>query len=196
MKKRVFIIHGWDGFPEEAWFPWLKKELEQKGFDVTVPVMPNPAKPKIETWVSHLVSLVGEPDEHTYLVGHSMGCQTIMRYVASLDGKKIGGIVLVAGFFELVKLDDNEDRAILLPWVETPFDYKKITQSTHNITAIFSDNDQWVPLKNVEIFKERLGNPTVIVEHNKEHFSQSSGIKELPSVLEAILKYDQRSKDE
>ena len=28
--KRVFIIHGWEGHPENAWFPWLKKELEQK----------------------------------------------------------------------------------------------------------------------------------------------------------------------
>ncbi len=192
MKKRVFIIHGWGGFPEEAWFPWLKKELEQKGFEVTVPIMPNPAEPKIETWVPHLASLVGEPDEQTYLVGHSIGCQTIMRYVASLDGKKIGGILLVAGFFELIKLDDNEDEEILLPWIETPFDYQKITKSTNNVTAIFSDNDQWVPLKNVETFKERLGNPTIIVEHNKQHFSESSGIKELPSVLEAILKYDQQ----
>ena len=28
--QRVFIIHGWDGYPEEGWFPWLKKELEAK----------------------------------------------------------------------------------------------------------------------------------------------------------------------
>jgi hypothetical protein len=27
--KRVFIIHGWEGYPEEGWFPWLKKELEK-----------------------------------------------------------------------------------------------------------------------------------------------------------------------
>jgi predicted alpha/beta hydrolase family esterase len=28
MTERVFIIHGWEGYPEEGWFPWLKKELE------------------------------------------------------------------------------------------------------------------------------------------------------------------------
>lgn len=33
MKKRVFIVHGWDGKPSGAWLPWLKKELEAKGFD-------------------------------------------------------------------------------------------------------------------------------------------------------------------
>ena len=31
--KRVYIIHGWEGYPEEGWFPWLKKELEDRGFD-------------------------------------------------------------------------------------------------------------------------------------------------------------------
>ena len=29
--KKVFIIHGWEGYPEEGWFPWLKKELESRG---------------------------------------------------------------------------------------------------------------------------------------------------------------------
>lgn len=28
MNKRIFIIHGWDGFPEEGWFPWLNKAME------------------------------------------------------------------------------------------------------------------------------------------------------------------------
>ena len=41
MKKRVFIIHGWEGYPEECWFPWLKTEIEKTGFEVVVPNMPD-----------------------------------------------------------------------------------------------------------------------------------------------------------
>jgi len=26
--KTVYIIHSWEEYPEEGWFPWLKKELE------------------------------------------------------------------------------------------------------------------------------------------------------------------------
>jgi len=37
MAKRVFIIHGWDGYLEEGWFPWLKRELEAAGFAAFVP---------------------------------------------------------------------------------------------------------------------------------------------------------------
>ena len=112
MNKRAFIIHGWDGYPQEGWFPWLKAELEQRGFTVEVPSMPHPSKPTIEDWVNHLARLVGEPDEQTYLIGHSMGCQTILRYLASLNNQKIGGAVLVAGFFELMPLEKEEEKAI------------------------------------------------------------------------------------
>ena len=48
--KRVFIIHGWEGFPEEGWFPWLKNELEAKGFEVHVPNMPDSEHPRIQKW--------------------------------------------------------------------------------------------------------------------------------------------------
>lgn len=194
--KRVFIIHGWDGFPEEAWFPWLKRELERAGFVVEVPAMPRPDEPTIETWVPKLAAVVDEPDEHTYLVGQSMGCQTIFRYLAGLEGKKVGGIVLVAGFFELRPLETEEEERILKPWLETPIDFTKVRQATDNITTVFSDNDQWVPLeKNIELFKKNLGDDiTIVTEHEKQHFSGSSGITVLPSALDVVLTYNRISK--
>lgn len=190
MTKRCFIIHGWDGYPEESWFPWLKRELEKRGFAVTVPAMPHPETPTIEDWVGHLAQLVGKPDEQTYLVGHSMGCQTILRYFASLENKKVEGAVFVAGFFALRPLETEEEERILRPWIETPIDFAKVRQTTTNITAIFSDNDEWVPMeKNIKLFKQNLGEDiTIITEHNKQHFSGSSGIRELPSALEAVLR--------
>lgn len=120
-----------------------------------------------------------------------MGCQTILRYLASLQNKKIGGIVLVAGFFELRPLESEEEERILRPWIETPIDFGKIRQTTNNITAIFSDNDPWVPLeRNIELFKKNLGEDiTIVTEHDKEHFSESSGVTELPSALDAVLSY-------
>ena len=35
--KNAIVIHGTEGYPEENWFPWLKKELEQKDYIVSVP---------------------------------------------------------------------------------------------------------------------------------------------------------------
>src|SRR3989344_6946533 len=101
MKKRVIITHGWGGHPKGDWFPWLKKELEAKSFEVHIPRLPNAENPRIEKWVPKLAQVVGVADEETYFVGHSMGCQAIARYLESLpEGVKIGGAVFVAGFFK------------------------------------------------------------------------------------------------
>ncbi|PIP29922.1 hypothetical protein COU12_02115 [Candidatus Jorgensenbacteria bacterium CG10_big_fil_rev_8_21_14_0_10_54_38] len=49
--KRVFIVHGWDGYPEEGWFPWLKRELEARGFEVHVPPLPDAGNPRIQNFL-------------------------------------------------------------------------------------------------------------------------------------------------
>lgn len=187
MKKRVFVIHGWEGNPEEGWFPWLKKELEQKGFEVFVPAMPNTEEPKIEEWVPFLANLVGEPDENTYFVGHSIGCQAILRYLETLENKKVGGAVFVAGWFNLVNLSGEEEEKIAEPWIKIPINLKKVKNASKKFIAIFSDNDKWVPLEDKEIFKKEFG-AKIIIEHNKDHFCESGGVKELPIVLESILR--------
>lgn len=187
MKKRVFIVHGWDGDPEDGWFPWLKQELESKGFAVAVPAMPHPEMPTIKDWVAHLATVVGEPDADTYFVGHSMGCQTIIRYLAGLaDDKKVGGAVFVAGFFMLEGLKDEDEEEIARPWIDYPIDFAKVKNHTEKFTAIFSDDDEFVPLDNKSLFQHRLGAKT-IVEYGMGHFSGEDEIMELPVALKEIL---------
>lgn len=187
--KRAFIIHGWGGNPEEGWFPWLKKELETKGFKVLIPAMPNTEEPKIETWVPFLSQLVGIPDPNTFFVGHSIGCQAIIRYLEILpEGVKIGGAVFVAGFYNLRGLETEEEKRIAGPWVNTPLNDDKIRKTVNKAVAIFSDNDPFVLPENQTSWKERVG-AKIIVEHNKGHFNEEDpAVYELPSALEAVLK--------
>ncbi len=188
--KRVFIIHGWDGYPEENWFPWLKRELEAGGFEVFVPQLPAPDLPEITSWVSKLYQTVGTPDEQTFFVGHSIGCQTIVRYLESLpEGVKVGGAVFVAGFFKrLTNLEDDEDvRETAKQWLETPVDFTKAKTHISKSVAVFSDDDTYVPLDNQDDFRDRLGSK-IIIEHGKGHFNTKAGVTELPVVLEELLK--------
>ena len=186
MQKRVFIIHGWDGYPEEGWFLWLKTELEKSGFEVVIPAMPDSAKPTIDSWVSFLTQLVGEVDEQTYFVGHSIGCQAILRYLETLN-KKVGGALFVAGWLMRLTGDLREEElAIARPWIEIPIDYQKVRDNCSKIMAIFSDNDEFVHLDNIKLFEEQLG-AKIIIENNKSHFSGSDGITELQSALDAIF---------
>lgn len=191
MKKRVIIVHGWDGYPEEGWFPWLKKELETKGFEVLVPQMPDAGNPRIYNWVPKLAEVVGKPDQQTFFVGHSMGCQTIARYLESLpDGVKVGGAVFVAGFFKrLTGLEDDPAvHETVKHWLEEPLDLRKVQSHTLNSYAIFSDNDPYVSIDNQEDFKNFLGSK-IIVEHAIGHFSgPTDHVTELPIVMASILK--------
>ncbi len=187
MAKRIFIIHGWDEHPDEGWFPWLKEKLEDKGFEVQVPEMPETEEPRIETWVPYLAQLVGKPDENTFFVGHSIGCQAILRYLEYLpEGEKIGGAVFVAGWFSLASLGTDEETETARPWLETPIDFQKINQRIKKLIVIFSDNDPFVPAENRKIFEQKL-NAKVIIEHKKGHFSGADKIIELPAALEAVL---------
>ena len=121
MPKRVFIIHGWEGSPDSNWFPWLKKELEEKSSKVFVPQMPNADQPKINEWLAHLREIVGRPGENTYFVGHSLGVTAILRYLESLEAEeKISGAILVAGVAKSIGIKELENFFI------NPFDYEKI----------------------------------------------------------------------
>ena len=189
MTKRVFIIHRWDGKPTSDWYPWLKKELEAKGLEVIVPEMPNAEEPKIEDWVNHLKSIVGIADENTYFVGHSIGCQTIMRYLETLDEiVKVGGALFVAGWFCMKNLESEEVTEIAKPWLETPIDLKKVKNSLNYLTVILSKNDPYNCVKeNKEKFEKELNADRVIVLKNEGHFTEDDGITELPSALNSVL---------
>lgn len=144
MKKRVFLIHGWEGYPEEGWRPWLKKELERRGFAVIVPAMPNTATPTLEKWAPYLTEIIGTPNGETFLIGHSLGCITILRYLETLKGnEQIGGAILVAGFGHDLEYDDYKGE--LSSFFRIPVDWRKVGRHCHKFVAIHSDDDPWVP---------------------------------------------------
>ena len=125
--KRAIVAHCWGGSPNYCWYPWVKKELENQGFEVAVPAFPDTDNPKFDEWLSKLKETVVESDEDLYLIGHSLGCITIMRYLESLgENQKVGGVVFVAGFNENVGFEEIQS------FFETPMDLEKIKNKTKN----------------------------------------------------------------
>lgn len=177
MQKKVYIVHGWEGTPDSDWFPWLKKKLESRGFEVIVPQMPNTNNPKLSEWLSHLQKVAVSPDENTFFIGHSLGCITILRYLENLpEETKISGAVLVAGFSKPIGYDEIGD------FVDHSVNYKKIKKHTNKFIAIQSDNDPFVPVKHGQIFKEKLGAELITLK-GREHFNEFK----MPEALETVL---------
>ncbi len=188
--KRVIIIHGWSGYPEEGWFPWLKKELEKRNFSVEIPQLPNSENPRIYNWIPAMKKIIKNPDVDTFLIGHSMGCQAIARYLESQkDDVKVGGIVFVAGFFKrLTGLEDTPDvRETGKHWLNAPINFEKIKSHFKKSIAIFSDDDPYVPLDNQDDFRDKLGSK-IVAEHKKGHFSGDlDKALDAPIVLTSLL---------
>src|SRR5574341_1498881 len=165
LMKRAVIIHGWGGSPSANWIPWLKKELEARNIFVEAPQMPNTDNPTIEEWVPYLAKFVDEEDD-VYLIGHSIGCQTILRFLEKTEQKNIKGVVFVAGWLTLIGMTTKEEEEIAKEWTETPLDLGKAKVGANKFISIFSDDDPYVSEDNWDKFRE-LGD--VIVEHGKGH---------------------------
>ena len=185
--KRVIIVHCWDGYPDYCWYPYVKKELEVNGFEVQVPAFPETGTPQLDKWLPILKETVGIVDENTFLIGHSVGCITILRYLESLTPEmgRVGGVVFVAGFTDDLGFEELKN------FFTTNIDFEKIKRGAKHFVAIHSDDDPYVSLKYGDIFKEKLG-ANLIIKHAMKHFSgpvdNEDSCTELPDVVEAIIK--------
>ncbi len=184
--KKIYLIHGWGGNPNsEAWFSWLRNECRKRDIQLTIPGMPDTDNPKIEEWLEKAREVI-KPDEETYLIGHSMGAQLILRYLEQLPAEvKINGCIFVAGFFNLLETtyECPADVGIARPWIEKPIDLKKVRLHTDDFLAIFSRTDPCVPVSDSEIFKEKLG-AEIIIKDDEGHFNETKEIKEIMGFIE------------
>ena len=187
--NRIFIIHCWDGTKDDGWYPWLDKELSNENNKVYRFNMPNTGKPNIEEWVSFLDKKVKKLDENTYFIGHSIGCQTIMRYLQTKEINKIGGILFVSPWLNLLDyaIEDEESYLIAKPWLTEKINFEKIKQFTNNINCIFSSNDYYVSLEEKSKFEKLLNSNTIVV-NDKGHISQEDGVYELKEILDVCNK--------
>ena len=185
--KKIYIVHCWDGSKNDGWYPWLDENICDENTKVYRFNMPDTNNPKIDSWVPFLSNQVNELDSDTYFVGHSIGCQTIMRYLQDKD-IKIGGILFVAPWLELLPeaVSDEESLNTATPWLNIPINFNNIKNICDNITCIFSDNDYFVPMNQVDKFRELLNAKTVIV-NGKGHISSEDGVFELDEIYDELI---------
>ena len=128
--KTIYLVHCWGGTSKDGWYPWIKEEISGEHINVETFDMPNTDKPDIKEWIDNLEKKVLNLDENTYFVGHSIGCQTIMRYLENKNVNKIGGILFVAPWIELLPyaINDEESYKIAYPWLNTQINFESISE--------------------------------------------------------------------
>lgn len=189
--KKVFIVHGYKGWPNGGWLPWLMDELNKEGIWACSIAMPNPKSPVVSEWVSKIKSEIGEPNEDIFLVGHSLGVAGVLRYLESLpQGQKLGGAVLVSGFIS--PLDVGNEQSSYRPidiFTDPKIDIEKVKKTATIFKIVHGKKDDIVPFSYAEEVAKSLDAELIPIPDG-DHFSQ---VKEpicrvLPEVLEAVLK--------
>lgn len=132
--NNAIIFHGTGGSPESFWFPYVKQKLEDIGFKVWVPQLPNPNDEKLSEWLPFALKN-GEYNAETTLIGHSSGCPLILSILEKLN-QPIKKAILVSGFSEPLS---DEPKPIL----QEKYDWEKIKSNCKDFIFINSDNDPW-----------------------------------------------------
>ena len=93
--KKSLIIHGWGWKSLSNWFPWLKRELEDRDYEVFLPDLPNTNKPNYNEQIDFINKYDSELWEWDIVIWHSLWCKTAMHYVEENQLKWLK-VILVA----------------------------------------------------------------------------------------------------
>ena len=194
MATRVFIIHGYQSHPDEAWLPWLKHELEGKGCIVSLPAMPHPDHPVIHDWTRFIEELIGEPDRETFIVGHSMGCHAVLHYLEGIGAtrKSVGKTVLVAGTFPIQRSAAEasklaHENPVLVPWFSAGVNPVSVKQAVGECTVILSDKDPYIDVAEATATFRAALDPKIIIVPGAGHFNEDDHWMKLPEALAALF---------
>jgi len=133
--KNVIILHGTGDKPNDFWFPYLKNNLENRGYSVWLPQLPNAEKPSLEEWLPFVFNN-GKFSKDTILIGHSAGAQLILSLLEKYP-IKIKQVILVSGYSKALRETANSKNGI------ENFKWEKIKGKYKQIIFINSDNDPW-----------------------------------------------------
>src|SRR5476649_918323 len=180
---KIIIIHGnGGGTGADHWFPYVKQALEQDGFEVINPTMPDNVLARQKYWLPFLKDNL-HADENTILVGHSSGAEAVMR---SAENNKIYGTVLVAA----CHTDLGDETEKLSGYYDRPWRWDKIKANQKWIVQFHSTNDPYIPVEEARYVHKMLGSE-YIESTTEGHFGGSRHKKtefpELAAVIEQKL---------
>ncbi len=185
MKKAV-LLHGTDGSPSDIWFPWLHNKFKDAGYEIFAPTLPDNHTPSIETYERFLRDS-GWDFTDSIMVGHSSGATTILNLLSQNWFPNIKAAVLVGAFL-------NEKWTKTADWSEDGqfdnlfldhYDVDVLHKKAEKFYFIHGDNDPYCDIDDAKKLCGELNGKFTTIE-NGHHLGDSSGLTELPQIIEAL----------
>ncbi len=176
----IIFIHGTGGNPDEAFFPWCRKELEKLGHRTSAPLSPCVMDPDPLSWCETLMDIY-DPHEETVFVGRSSG-GNILNFMLEKPEVTAKLAIALATPFDDLGWDNLKKLFIREP------DYEAVKHSVEQYEHWYSDDDPHVPLDHVPHFHKLIGG-------NLREFKGYSHFynEEFPELIKVIQNLQQKA---
>jgi predicted alpha/beta hydrolase family esterase len=185
LKKAVFL-HGTDANPNDNWWSWLRKTLEERGYEIYAPILPDNHTPNRKTYEEFLKNS-GWDFSDNLIIGHSSGATTVLNLLLTDWFPKVKTVVLVGIFL-------NENLTKTADWYEEgqfdslfldKYDPEKISKKANNFYLVHGDNDPYCDINDAKELAKKLKAKFITI-YNGHHLWNTSGINELPELITAL----------
>jgi len=191
--KNAMILHGTNSNPAANWYPWLQQKLQQEGYDVWTPQLPDCHQPNRRTYNDFLFSS-GWDLADNIVVGHSSGAVAVMNMLMDNRCPRIRLGVMVGAWkdndwslpedqlrvYAEAGLSEDQFSQLFPP---AGFNFDAIRSKANGLAFVHGADDPQCPLDDARLLAGQLG-AQLIVAPRGGHFS--GGYFELPEVWHAI----------
>jgi uncharacterized protein len=173
--KHALILHAWYNHPKDQWYPWLAKELEKKGYEVSAPELPT-MNTNLPDLARQLKTAEKYVSNDSVVIGHSLGSLLTMRLAEKHSYQKM---ILVAGWdFNDLTVEHH------LYW-QTPINHAEIKKHVKEIYVASSDNDPYITAFLAEEMCKRLDGKFILIK-GAGHFTKEYGITKIPELIKLV----------
>lgn len=173
LKSRVVSVEK-----SKRWTDDLEKKLS-KNFDVIRPRMPLSENSIYEDWKIFFELHIPFIKNNVIFIGNSLGSIFLAKYLSEHKfPKKILATYLVCPPFDDTCIDED-----LVNGFELKKDLSLLEKNSKNLTLMFSEDDDDVPVDHAEKYRARLKNAKIIIYKSKNgHFN----IATFPEIVKMI----------
>src|SRR5574344_16843 len=182
--NNYFIVHGSFSSPFSNWIPYLKQEIEKRGFEAYTPDLPSGVGfQNYNNWEQLMIvyKKIGLINEDTTIFAHSIAPVFICKFLVK-NKIKIKRLVSVCGFNNYLGINEEYDNVNETMYFDNLKDVKKFC---NNIICYYSKNDPYVKYEVEKKFADTIADEQIIIEDGG-HLNAEYGYTEFVDLLKYL----------
>lgn len=195
--KRAVILHGTNGHPDSNWFPWLKARLEEQGYGVWVPSLPDNHTPNRNTYNDYLLNSEWDFSDNI-VIGHSSGAVEVLNLLMDERCPRINlGVMVGAWASNDIELSDVQKQAYIEAGLTKEqfrdtfppegFDFDLIKSKADKLAFLHGDDDPYCPLEQAKWLAKNLDAEIKIVPGGHHLGGRFTELPELWKIIEECI---------